>query len=83
MAICGSTEADLSELDAHEQAEFLADLGLKDPGLNRIIRAEVYHYDDLMQHKSESGIRDAGAMRVEGKTYCPKDGDIMHFRFNV
>lgn len=130
VAICGSTEADLSELDAEEQAEFLADLGLKEPGLNRIIRAgykllklqtyftagekevrawtfhegwtapqcagvihsdfergfiraEVYHYDDLMQHKSEAGIRDAGSMRVEGKTYCPKDGDIMHFRFNV
>lgn len=47
------------------------------------IRAEVYHYNDLMAHKSEAKIKDAGLMRVEGKEYVVKDGDIMHFRFNV
>ncbi len=47
------------------------------------IKAEVYHYNDLMKHKSEAAIRDAGALRVEGKEYVVKDGDIMHFRFNV
>ena len=47
------------------------------------IRAEVYHYNDLMKYKSEQAIRDAGAMRVEGKEYVVADGDIMHFRFNV
>lgn len=47
------------------------------------IRAEVYHYDDLIEHKSELGIREAGKMRSEGKDYVMKDGDIVHFRFNV
>jgi len=47
------------------------------------IRAEVYHYDDLVQLKSEQAVRDGGKLRVEGKEYVVKDGDIMHFRFNV
>lgn len=47
------------------------------------IRAEVYHYNDLMKYKSESAIKEAGAFKVEGKDYVVKDGDIMHFRFNV
>jgi len=47
------------------------------------IRAEVYSLDDLQQHKSESAIRAAGKMRVEGKTYVMHDGDICHFLFNV
>ena len=47
------------------------------------IKAEVYHYDDLMKHKSEAAIREAGALRLEGKEYVVRDGDIMHFRFNV
>ena len=47
------------------------------------IRAEVYHYTDLFEYKSEAGIKDAGKLRVEGKEYMVKDGDIMHFRFNV
>ena len=47
------------------------------------IRAEVYHYDDLMEFESEKGIREAGRMRSEGKDYVMKDGDIVHFRFNV
>ena len=47
------------------------------------IRAEVYSVDDLEQHKSEKAIRDAGKMRVEGKGYVVKDGDVCHFLFNV
>ena len=47
------------------------------------IRAEVYHYTDLFEYKSEAAIKDAGKLRVEGKEYMVKDGDIMHFRFNV
>lgn len=47
------------------------------------IKAEVYHYEDLMKFKSEQGIKDAGVMRLEGKEYLVKDGDIMHFRFAV
>ena len=47
------------------------------------IKAEVYHYNDLMKHKSEGAIREAGALRLEGKEYVVKDGDIMHFRFAV
>ena len=47
------------------------------------IKAEVYHFDDLMKYKSESAIRDAGALRLEGKEYVVRDGDIMHFRFAV
>jgi len=47
------------------------------------IRAEVYSYDDLMTHKSEPAIRDAGRLRSEGKEYSVQDGDVIHFRFNV
>ncbi|MGV7221715.1 MAG: redox-regulated ATPase YchF [Nitrospinales bacterium] len=47
------------------------------------IRAEVYNLEDLVECKSESAIKDAGKLRVEGKEYIVKDGDIMHFRFNV
>jgi hypothetical protein len=47
------------------------------------IRAEVYHYNDLITHKSEAAIRDKGLLRIEGKDYVVQDGDIMHFRFNV
>jgi hypothetical protein len=46
------------------------------------IRAEVYHYEDLMKHHSETAIRNAGALRLEGKEYMVRDGDIMHFRFS-
>ena len=47
------------------------------------IRAEVYSLEDLIEHKSEAAIKDAGKLRVEGKDYIVQDGDIMHFRFNV
>ncbi|MGJ7033113.1 redox-regulated ATPase YchF [Niabella hirudinis] len=47
------------------------------------IKAEVIAYNDFVQYKSEAGARDAGKLRIEGKEYLVKDGDIMHFRFNV
>jgi GTP-binding protein YchF len=130
VTICGKIEAEIGELAPEEKTEYLKEMGMSEPGLNRVIRAgyellglqtyftagetevrawtihkgdkapqaagvihtdfergfiraEVYHYDDLMKHKSEAKIRDAGLMRVEGKEYTVRDGDIMHFRFNV
>lgn len=128
--ICGKIEAELSELSAEERQVFLEDLGLKEPGLNRLIRAgykllglisyftagekevrawtisegmrapqaagkihtdfekgfiraEVIAYDDYIRHGGEAGARDTGKLRVEGKDYVVRDGDVMHFRFNV
>lgn len=128
--ICGKIESEISELAEEEKALFLREMGMDEPGLNRVIRAgydllglhtyftagqievrawtirrgakapeaagvihtdfekgfikaEVFHYDDLTKHKSESAIRDAGVLRLEGKEYVVRDGDIMHFRFAV
>jgi ribosome-binding ATPase len=130
VTICGKIESEIAELSQEEKAEFLKELGMEEPGLNRVIRAgyqllglqtyftagekevrawtihkgdkapaaagvihtdfergfiraEIYHYSDLVQHKSEQKIKDAGLMRVEGKEYVVKDGDVIHFRFNV
>ncbi len=47
------------------------------------IKAEVFHYEDLIKYGSEAKVKEAGKFRVEGKEYIVKDGDIMHFRFNV
>ena len=47
------------------------------------IRSEVISYKDYLNYKSEAKIKEAGKLRVEGKDYIVKDGDIMHFRFNV
>ncbi|MDA1182980.1 MAG: DUF933 domain-containing protein, partial [Bacteroidetes bacterium] len=47
------------------------------------IRAEVISYDDFIHYGSEAACRDVGKLRVEGKEYTVKDGDCMHFRFNV
>ena len=47
------------------------------------IKAEVIAYDDFINYGSESACRDAGKLRIEGKEYIVKDGDVMHFRFNV
>ena len=47
------------------------------------IRAEVYTYEDLMTYKNEATIKEAGKLRSEGKEYLARDGDVMHFRFNV
>jgi GTP-binding protein YchF len=128
--ICGKIESELAELEGEEKVELLRDLGLSEPGLDRVIRAgyallgletfftasekevrawtfragskapqcagvihsdfergfikaEVYHFDDLVRQGSEAKIREAGLLRIEGKSYVMKDGDIVHFRFNV
>ncbi len=47
------------------------------------IRAETIAYDDFVARGGEQGAKDAGRMRLEGKDYVAKDGDIFHFRFNV
>jgi GTP-binding protein YchF len=128
--ICGKIESEISELAEEEKASFLKEMGMDEPGLNKVIRAgynllglqtyftagqvevrawtfqkgwkapqcagvihtdfekgfikaDVFHFDDLMRCKSEGAVRDAGALRLEGKDYVVKDGDIMHFRFAV
>jgi GTP-binding protein YchF len=130
VAICAAMEAEIAQLDDEEKKEFLDDLGLDEPGLNRVvragytllnlatyftagvkevrawtihvgstapqaagvihtdfergfIRAEVIAYDDFINNKGEQGAKDAGKWRLEGKEYIVKDGDVMHFRFNV
>ncbi|MGE3703370.1 MAG: DUF933 domain-containing protein, partial [Hyphomicrobiaceae bacterium] len=47
------------------------------------IRAETIAYDDFIACKGEGGAKEKGKMRLEGKDYVVKDGDVMHFRFNV
>jgi hypothetical protein len=128
--ICAAIEAEIAQLDESDKAEFLADLGLDEPGLDRVIRcgyqllglqtfftagvkevrawttrvgatapkaaaeihtdfekgfirAEVIAYDDFIAFKGEQGAKEAGRLRLEGKEYIVKEGDILHFRFNV
>ena len=128
--VCAAIEAEIVELDEGERAEFLADMGLKEPGLNRVvragyrllgletyftagpkearawtipkgatapqaagvihtdfergfIRAEVISYDDFVACNGEQGAKEAGKLRSEGKEYIVRDGDVVHFRFNV
>jgi ribosome-binding ATPase YchF (GTP1/OBG family) len=128
--VCAAIEAEISELDAGDRNAFLADLGLAEPGLNRIIRAaykllglltfftagpkevrawtvrqgatapqsagvihtdfergfiraETIAYDDYIAGNGEAGAREAGKLRLEGKEYVVREGDVMHFRFNV
>jgi len=47
------------------------------------IRAECYHVDDLLELGSEKAIKDAGRLRSEGKNYAIREGDVVHFLFNV
>jgi len=47
------------------------------------IKAEVIAYQDFVQYGSEAACRENGKLRIEGKEYVVKDGDVMHFRFNV
>ena len=130
VAICNKIEAEIAELDDAESLEFIRDLGLEEPGLNRFIRAgydllglmsyftagpkearawtirkgmlapqaagvihsdfekgfiraEVVAFDDFVACGGESGAKDAGKWRLEGKDYVVADGDVVHFRFNV
>ncbi len=130
VAVCASIEAEIIQLDDVDRAEFMAELNLDEPGLNRVIRAgyallglqtfftagekevrawtvkkgstapqgagrihtdfekgfiraEVVGYDDYVSNKGESGAKDAGKWRLEGKEYLMQEGDVVHFRFNV
>jgi GTP-binding protein YchF len=126
--ISAKIESELAELPQDERQAYLADLGLQEPGLNRLInegyrllglityftagpkearawtvtegtrapqaagvihtdfekgfiRAETIAYDDYVALSGEAGARDAGKLRLEGKDYVVKDGDVLHFRF--
>ena len=128
VVISAKIEAEFAGLPPADRAEFLAEMGLAEPGLNRLIRAgyklldlvtyftvgpkearawtitrgtkgpaaagvihtdfekgfiraETIAYDDYVALGGENGAKDAGKMRLEGKEYVVKDGDVMHFRF--
>jgi len=130
VAISARIESELALLDAEERAEYLAELGLEEPGLDRLIhagyglldlqtyftagpkearawtirkgwtapkaagvihgdfekgfiRAETISYDDYVALGGEQAAKDAGRMRLEGKDYVVREGDVMHFRFNA
>ena len=128
--VCAAIEEELAQLDEADRDAFLKDMGLDEPGLNRVIRAgyallglltyftagekevrawtvrdgstapqaagvihtdfergfiraETVAYDDYIKYRGEAGARDAGRLRLEGKDYVVKEGDVLHFRFNV
>jgi GTP-binding protein YchF len=128
--VCAAIEAEIAQLPEAERADFLRDLGLAEPGLNRVIRgayellglltyftagpkevrawtvrggstapqaagvihtdfergfirAEVIAFEDYVNFRGEAGAREAGRLRLEGKDYLVREGDVMHFRFNV
>jgi GTP-binding protein YchF len=128
--VCAAFEAEISQLDEADKGDFLAEIGMEEPGLNRVIRAgyrllqlatyftagvkevrawtipigatapqaagvihtdfergfiraEVIGYQDYIDYRGEQGAKDAGKWRLEGKDYVMKDGDVVHFRFNV
>jgi GTP-binding protein YchF len=130
IAVCAAIEAEIADMSDEDKAVFLADIGMTEPGLNRVIsagyalmglqtyftagpkevrawtihkgdtapraaaaihtdfekgfiRAEVIGFNDYITCKGEHGAKEAGKMRLEGKEYIVKDGDVMHFRFNV
>jgi GTP-binding protein YchF len=130
VVISAQIEAELAALSDEEQREFLADAGLDEPGLDKLIhsgydllglqtyftvgpkearawtiqkgwtapqaagvihgdfekgfiRAETIAYDDFVKFNGEVGAKEAGKMRLEGKEYIVREGDVMHFRFNA
>lgn len=130
IVISAKIEEEIATLDDEDKEMFLEDLGIEEPGLDRLIRttydllglstyftagvqevrawtfrqgmtapqcagiihtdfergfirAEVTSYDDYVEHGGEHGAKEAGKQRLEGKDYIMKDGDIVHFRFNV
>ena len=130
VAVCARLEAEIADLSPEDKQVFLQDMGMNEPGLDRVIRAgygllglqtyftagvkevrawtvtrgstapqaagvihtdfekgfiraETIAFDDFVQYKGEHGAKEAGKMRLEGKEYIVKDGDVMHFRFNV
>jgi len=130
VAVCAAIEAEIADMADEDKAVFLADMGMDEPGLDRVIRAgftllglqtyftagpkevrawtvrvgatapqaagvihtdfergfiraEVIGYDDYIVCNGEQGAKEAGKMRLEGKEYIVRDGDVVHFRFNV
>jgi GTP-binding protein YchF len=130
MVLSAGIESEISRLEPEEKAEFIKELGIDEPGLDKLIhtayhllglrtfftaserevhawtihqgtkapqaageihtdfekgfiRAEVMSYDDLLENGSEGAVREKGLMRLEGKDYEVKDGDVIYFRFNV
>jgi hypothetical protein len=130
VSVCAAIEAEIADMSDEDKLVFLADIGMTEPGLDRVIRAgfsllglqtyftagpkevrawtvkvgatapqaagvihtdfergfiraEVIALDDYVALKGEQGAKEAGKMRMEGKVYIVKDGDVMHFRFNV
>ncbi len=128
--VCAAIEAELAQLEDDDKTEFLAEMGLEEPGLHRVIRggyellgletfftagprevrawtvrrgtrapqaagvihtdfekgfirAEVVSYEDFVRHGGEQGAKEVGRWRLEGKDYVVRDGDVIHFRFNV
>ncbi len=128
--VCAAIEEEMAQLEDADRDEFLKDMGLDEPGLNRVIRAgyklldlqtyftagvkevrawqvkrgatapqaagvihtdfergfiraETISYDDFIQYKGEAGAGAAGRLRKEGKEYIVKDGDVLHFLFNI
>jgi GTP-binding protein YchF len=128
--VCAAIEAEIGDLSDEDKAVFLEDMGMEEPGLDRVIRAafkllglqtyftagvkevrawtvrvgatapqaagvihtdfergfiraETISYDDFIACNGEAGAKEKGKMRLEGKDYVLKDGDVMHFRFNV
>jgi GTP-binding protein YchF len=128
--VSAAIEEEMAQLEDADRAEFLAEMGLSEPGLNRVIRAgykllgmqtyftagvkevrawqvhrgstapqaagvihtdfekgfiraETIAFDDFIKFKGESGARDAGRLRLEGKDYVVQEADVLHFRFNV
>jgi len=130
VAVCAALEEQIAELDPKDRPEFLASAGLKEPGLNAVVRAgyerlklltfftagktevrawttvqgakapqaagvihtdfekgfikaEVIWWEDFVALGGESKCRDQGKLAIEGKDYVMRDGDVVHFRFNV
>lgn len=130
VVICAALESELVQLDEEHKQAFLLDLGLEEPGLDRVIRtgyrllglqtfftaapkeirawtakagataleaaggihtdfqrgfirAEVISYNDFITSGGESGAKEAGILRAEGKEYIVQEGDVILFRFNV
>jgi GTP-binding protein YchF len=130
VAISAAIESEIANLDDADKQEFLADMGMEEPGLDRLIRAafkllglqtyftagvkevrawtvpigatapqaagvihtdfergfiraQTISFDDYITYKGETGAKEAGKMRAEGKEYIVKDGDVLNFLFNV
>ena len=128
--ISAAVESQIADLSDEDKKMFLEDLGMEEPGLNRVIRAayellglqtyftagpkevrawtvpagatapqaagvihtdfergfiraEIASYNDFVACKGEQGAKEAGKLRLEGKDYIVRDGDVIHFRFNV